>query len=234
MERMPNTEGPTWGRGGWWGQHNIVFQNWSWGGQTSDMKAWIRKRVIYMSEIISQWLKIWRIIPPPQEVKHQILRQYAKRFQLRTLVETGTLRGDTIAALQNDFDKLYSIELSDVLYQRACDRFKNISNVELVHGDSSIVLAEVVHKLSTPALFRLDGHYSHGDDEAKKHHIAMGAKEFPLVEELNIVLSDPNHGHVILADDARYFGVCEYPTLQEIQGIVRKHKPGWHVEYADE
>lgn len=187
-----------------------------------------------MNDLVSQWYDEGRLVPAPPIVKHHILRQYAQRFDLHTLVETGTLHGDTIAALQNDFHTLYSIELSDILYKDVCERFKDTPHIMLVFGDSSKCLPDVMAKLTEPALFWLDGHFSHGDPDAELHNIAKGEKEFPLAEELHIVLSHHIPGHIILADDARYLGISDCPTFIEIQNIVEQHKPGWRVECVDD
>jgi hypothetical protein len=68
-----------------------------------------------------------------------------------------------IAAMRPHFDKIYSIELSDYLYESARNRFKDVVNVEILHGDSGTLLAGLMGKLQQPALFWLDAHYSMGE-----------------------------------------------------------------------
>ena len=67
--------------------------------------------------------------PPPHGVKLRTLDEYAKTFNLRVLVETGTFYGDTIAAMARNFDHIYSIELSQQLHEIAKARFSGIRNV---------------------------------------------------------------------------------------------------------
>src|SRR5258708_2430617 len=111
---------------------------------------------------MAQWERSGRPVPPPQAVKHAAIREYATRYGLRTLVETGTYLGDSIQANLNRFTKIYSIELGDDLYRRAVHRFKGHGHVSILQGDSTVVLPRVVAQLDEAALFWLDGHYSGG------------------------------------------------------------------------
>ena len=119
---------------------------------------------------------------------------------MKVLVETGTYLGDMIQAMRPHFDQIYSIELSDALFEKARQRFESAKNVNLVHGDSGIQLPNVLKELKQPALFWLDGHYSEG-------FTAKGDKETPIYDELNWIVSVPERRHVIIIDDARCFGV---------------------------
>jgi hypothetical protein len=165
------------------------------------------------------WLAAGRPVPAPSVVKHGILREYADRYQLGTLVETGTYRGGTIEALRDRFARIYSIELDDALYERARARFARAPHVTILHGDSALMLPTVLAELSEPALFWLDGHYS-GPGTAK------GRRETPIVEEIRAILAYPVPGHVILVDDAHVFGIWpDYPTLDEFQKLVAAQRP---------
>lgn len=55
--------------------------------------------------------------------------------------------------------KCTSIELADVCFQQAKSRFKSYANLELLHGDSGVLIELVLSKLNAPALFLLHGHY---------------------------------------------------------------------------
>jgi hypothetical protein len=175
-----------------------------------------------------EWVAAGRPAPAPSAVKRAVLREYADRFGLRTLVETGTYRGGTIAALRNRFARIYSVELDDALYERAGARFAGMANVTLLHGDSADVLPTLLPRLTEPALFWLDGHYS-GPGTAK------GRKETPIVEEIRAVLAHPIPGHVILIDDARVFGTWpDYPTVEEFRALVATNRPGLIFDLEDD
>jgi hypothetical protein len=144
-----------------------------------------------------------------------------------TLVETGTALGDTIQAVKGDFQQIYSIELSETLYQRAVKRFARFDHIHLLQGDSGVLLPEVARQLNAPALFWLDAHYSAGPT-------AKGDKDSPILNEMSAVLMLGAPDHVILIDDAREFtGTHDYPTLEELRQHVERLRPGleFHVEY---
>jgi len=170
------------------------------------------------------WLGAGGPLPAPSVVKHGVIRQYAERYGIRTLVETGTYKGGTIDALSRHFRRIYSIELDDALYARARVRFAALAHVTIVHGDSAHVLPTVLRELATPALFWLDGHYS-GPGTAK------GQRETPILEEIHAILSHPIRTHIILIDDARVFGTWpDYPTLEEFQTLIATTAP--HLHFA--
>jgi len=88
--------------------------------------------------------------------------QYARQFDLRVLVETGTYLGEMVDAMRTAFGRVYSIELDQELYWRAVQRFAGRGSVTIVQGDSSKVLPQLLAELAEPVLFWLDGHYSAG------------------------------------------------------------------------
>lgn len=150
--------------------------------------------------------------------KQEVLKTLKKKYELKTLVETGTYLGDTLFALYPHFDKLYSIELSEHYHEKARQRFRKYPKIELIQGDSAKQISNVVASLKEPALFWLDGHYSAG-------LTAKGEKDTPIYEELTAVFSS-SLPHVIVIDDARAFvGENDYPTIEELKHFVQKHRP---------
>jgi hypothetical protein len=166
-------------------------------------------------------------LPSPAE-KRATLEEYRQRYGLTTLVETGTLFGDTVEATRAAFERVVSIELSADLAAKARERFRDAANVTILQGDSGEVLPTVLDGLTGPALFWLDGHYS-GSFESKSRGVvntARGTLQTPVVNELLAVLARPGRGHVILIDDARLFdGTNDYPTIDEVQALVARHDP---------
>ena len=92
-------------------------------------------------------------MPAPHIVKQAVVRSYARRYGSRVFVETGTYFGDMVDAIKSDFDRVYSIELSEKLHAGACKRFDGDPRVELIRGDSGSVMKSVMMKLTAPALF---------------------------------------------------------------------------------
>ena len=170
------------------------------------------------------WEREGRPSPPPHIVKEELIRDYAKTFNTRILIETGTYLGDMVHAMKKSFSRIISFELDQTLAAQAQERFGKDSHVEIVQGDSGKLLGHFLTTISEPCLFWLDGHYSGGIT-------AKGALETPIKNELTFILSHPVDGHVILIDDARCFtGENDYPTLDELQDFVNEHKQDWQFQ----
>ena len=163
---------------------------------------------------LKRWQKEGKLTPPPHIVKQMVIRQMASEGNCKILVETGTYLGDMIYAQLDYFKSIYSIELSQSLYDNAVKRvkrFKKYKNVHLFFGNSADTLGLIIKDISEPIIFWLDGHYSGGIT-------AKGESECPIWAELNQITALKNLEHVILIDDARYFnGKNDYPTIEELQ-----------------
>lgn len=168
------------------------------------------------------WEKQGRPSPPPHIVKEELIKEYAKTFKTRILVETGTYLGDMVYAMRRSFSKILSFELDQTLAEQARQRFANDSHITIIQGDSGRLLGDYLTNIHEPCLFWLDGHYSGGIT-------ARGALDTPIKSELKHILSHPVEGHVILIDDARCFtGENDYPTLNDLRKFLNERKSGWH------
>jgi len=178
--------------------------------QTPLYHLWCARREALVTR---SWELAGRPLPPPDVLKQRNVRRAAKANGLRILVETGTFSGQMVEAMRKHFDHIYSIELSREYHEAAKKRFAAFPHIELLLGDSGVVLQSVVEGLERPALFWFDGHYSGGIT-------ARGSKDTPIVEELGCVYSS-HLKHVVIIDDARLFGADPgYPTLAEIRDYV--------------
>ena len=190
-------------------------------------KIFKKTTIINHQEQFDDWEKNGRPSPPPHIVKQMAIEEYQEKFNTKTLVETGTYLGDMVEAQRNRFEKIYSVELSKKLFQRAVKRFKPYSHISILNGDSGIVLNKLLPGIDTPALFWLDGHYSEGIT-------AKGAKECPVSEELQAILKS-ELPHIILIDDARLFnGTHDYPTLDEINQLYKKSSKDYSLTVKDD
>ncbi len=176
---------------------------------------------------VRRWERDGKPIPMPSAAKRRTLRGYAEKYRLAVFIETGTHRGDTIAALRGACGRIVSIELEPSKVVAARARFASVPGVEILEGDSGVVLPGVLAALDRPALFWLDAHY-------------MGAgsgrvdDQTPISGELAAVLAHPVKGHVIVVDDARLFtGRDGYPTLEAVRQAIAKARPDveWAVEF---
>jgi len=164
-----------------------------------------------------RWLRDGSCGSAPPPIKRIVISAYLRRFQLQRFVETGTHHGDTLAIVANDpRNQCTSIELSPLYAQRARLCFGKYPNVNILEGDSGLLMPQVVKALDKPCLFWLDGHYSAGDT-------AKGQKNTPISQELAAVFASPIQGHVVLVDDIRLFnGTHDYPFLDALLQSVRE------------
>lgn len=168
---------------------------------------------------LARWTRRGRPLPPPSAYKRQVIRDYARRFNLDCMVETGTLNGEMGFAMHSLFSRFVTIELSKELHAAAEKRLARFKNVECRQGDSSVVLPALMTQIHAPCLFWLDAHYSGGST-------ALGEMETPISTELRAVLTHNVRGHVVLIDDARCFdGTHDYPRVDILHESVLRERP---------
>ncbi len=185
----------------------------------------------HQEELIA-WIERFRPIPPPHLVKQAVVKEYAKRFSLETLVETGTYLGFMVRSTRDTFRRIYSIELQETLYRRAVRKFSRFPHVTILQGDSGEVLARLLETLDEPCLFWLDAHHSSG----AAFKTAKGNMLTPIVLELGHIFAHARaQDHVILIDDAREFtGMNDYPTIDQLRELVLRAKPEFILEVRDD
>jgi predicted O-methyltransferase YrrM len=162
-------------------------------------------------------------IRSPHLVKQRTVREYAARYGLRVLVETGTYYGEMVAAMKNRFDEIHSVEYDSRLAQRAQKKFSRWPHIHILEGDSQRVVPELLQSLKRPALFWLDaGYYGWAGLQGDKQR---------LTTELEAILRHSAPGHVILMDDARGLnGRNGAPTVEQLQERIAAEFPGRSVE----
>jgi hypothetical protein len=167
------------------------------------------------------WIARGRPTRSPHLLKQKTVREYGTRFNLRTLVETGTYYGEMVAAMKRRFDHIYSIEFVPELAERAQKKFAGEAHIKILCGDSRKAVPEVLSLLSEPALFWLDAGYygwigKQGDQER-------------LSSELESILSH-SLPHIILLDDARGLtGRDGIPSVADVKNYVESSFPGRSV-----
>ena len=181
-----------------------------------------RSRLIFFYKRISVGpdFLLWKLRGSPSRriphlVKQRVLREYADRFQLEILIETGTQYGQMVNAMRKQFRDIYSIELDDTNYALAIRNFAQHEQIHLLHGDSAVELPKLLPSISEPCLFWLDGH----------------SDQTPVMDELQAIFTHGSYRHVILIDDAHCFGSSTYyPTLDAVRDLAAKHYPGATME----
>jgi hypothetical protein len=149
--------------------------------------AWGRREVV-------RWNRSGRPIPPPNRIKAETLKEYGRRFHLRTLIETGTHVGEMIYATRASFDRVISIEIDADFYEQARKRFRYKSRVQLIFGDSGEILGPLVAGLEEPCLFWLDAHHDEDDTPIDRELSAVveHARRYQDVIVIDIIRATPS------------------------------------------
>jgi hypothetical protein len=187
----------------------------------------VRRERSERAEQTAAWIATGRPAPAPPAVKQRIVADHQRLNGADCLIETGTYRGDMVFAQRRRFRRIFTIELDDRLFQRAVDRFRDLGNIVVLHGDSGQVLPTLLESVRWPCLFWLDGHFSGGIT-------ARGDLETPVVLELAAILRHPIADHVILIDDARCFGQGDYPSIEALRDQVVAARPDWSLDVRDD
>jgi len=160
------------------------------------------------------------------------LEKISKIFHADVFVETGTLAGGTAAEASKTFREVHTIELSQELFLKATERFQNNSNVHVYHGDSAVVLKNIIlPQIHGKAVFWLDGHYSGGET-------ARGNENTPILREIAVIRQQNIRDSVILIDDIRCFYRDPnpasihygYPTVRELSSAILAIDPAYCIE----
>lgn len=168
---------------------------------------------------IRDWQAQGSPMPAPDLVKYDVIRDYARRYQTTTLIETGTFYGNAIFTVRNDFKEIHSIELAPALFDQNSRELGHLTHIHLHLGDSAEVLPRLLGDLHEPTLFWLDGHFCSGPS-------ARASADTPISAELDHLLRQPAGQNVVLIDDARLFvGRDDYPSIPELREIIRLRRP---------
>jgi len=124
-------------------------------------------------------------------------KELFQKYMNPVFIETGTYMGDGVQlALDAGFKKIYSIELTGELYEKCMERFKGNTAIHLIHGDSYLVLDDLLKLINEPITFWLDGHFAGPGT-------SMGKYESPLMQELEAIGRHSIKTHTLLIDDLR-------------------------------
>jgi hypothetical protein len=168
-----------------------------------------------------EWVECGKPVPPPDIIKQITVKTYANKYGSKTFVETGTYLGDMVFAVRGIFNRIYSVELGDKLYENAKARFSKHGHISILHGNSAELLPEILRQIKEPCLFWLDAHYSAGIT-------AKGGILTPILQEIKHIFGHPIKDHIILIDDAADFnGENDYPTVEELRKLVLENKPNY-------
>ncbi len=188
------------------------------------LKVW--PPLVFIRQVVEYWA--WKFKGSKGAAAHlykqKVLKEYAHRYSLSTLVETGTYLGDMVFAMRKRFSEIHSIEISPEYFERAKQRFSSYKNIHILEGDSGKVLSELVPSLKSGVLFWLDGHYSGGST-------GRGDADSPVIIEVKSILEKMSGAYAILIDDARLFvGKDGYPKYEDLVSQIKALKSDMQVE----
>lgn len=151
------------------------------------------------------------------------LEKLKELFNAKIFIESGTYYGDSAAIAAEIFEEVHTIELSDFLFKKACERFANRENIKIYHGDSAQMISRILLPIQKRILFWLDGHWSCGAT-------ARGSVNTPIKEELLAIKESGLKNSIILIDDIRLFQKSEkdvhdtpfegYPDLSNVIDLI--------------
>lgn len=120
----------------------------------------------------------------------------------KVCIETGTYLGHGIRTFLSTkmFDKIYSIDINQTYVNNAQNTYRNNPEVVVVHGDSGIVLKDIINDISGGITFWLDAHHCGVDSGCSDNYIS------PIQKELEIIKKHPDRDkHILMIDDINYF-----------------------------
>ena len=141
--------------------------------------------------------------------------------------ETGTYLGDSVKlALDCGFKKVISVELMEELQDRNKEIFKNEieeGKVDLIVGDTLLILDSVIENLTERTTFWLDSHQDLGP---------AGVHKCPLYEELESIGKSKIKNHTIMIDDMRCLdgrfpwsvGITKDGIIERLKNINPEYK----------
>lgn len=160
--------------------------------------------------------------------KAAVILEYARRFSIPYLVETGTAYGEMVETVRDRFEKIWTIELKEDWYTQAKANFADCPGVTPLWGDSAEVLAQLLPQVDKPVIFYLDAHYSGGGTE-------RGREDTPILRELDAIFAHTGLLGVIVIDDLLSFRMDPaYPRPVELYDYIHQRNPRAQIEERGE
>lgn len=127
----------------------------------------------------------------------EIVAWLSKRMDLNLFVEAGTFHGESALRASSIFQRVITIEKSNLLFAESSASLKNQGNITCYNGCTRDHVIAHLNELDKP-LFWLDAHWS-GDVTAGQED------ECPILDELSLIFAQGLNSFAILIDDARLF-----------------------------
>jgi hypothetical protein len=152
----------------------------------------------------------------------------SRKGNKKIFIETGTANGDGVqCAIDAGFEKIYSIELNPVLFERCKIRFKDNKNITLICGSSEQKLPEVLEKIEEPFILWLDAHWSGGEYIGELMDVY-------LPKELNAIKKyfEKFNNSVLMIDDMNHY-LSNKNFCDQIEKTVNEIKRTGTLSYCE-
>ncbi len=137
------------------------------------------------------------------------LKPLIKKHNINTFVETGTGKGFGLSyALKFSFEKIYSIEIMEELYNENREKFKD-PRIKMILDNSVNGLKKALSECDSnkPVLFWLDAHFPGVDFQMDDYNKGLDRTiNTPLEIELHTIMNTrPKNKDVFIIDDLRMY-----------------------------
>ena len=145
-------------------------------------------------------------------------------FGTSIFFETGTYSGVSAVKFAKIFSQVYTVELSEGLYEESNNRLHNCLNVYNHKGDSAAFLQEMIPTIDGKKFIFLDAHGCGG----------KSAPGNPILRELNTLKKLSVSDCIIMIDDTRSFSFKGEFSLQSLCKLLKEINPNFTVaSYGD-
>ena len=146
-----------------------------------------------------------------------------KKYPNPVFIETGSHKGDGIQrSLNAGFELIYSIEIIPEYYELCVNRFKGVTNVNIMLGDSRTVLKELLPIIRQPITFWLDA------------HLCVPSDITAILEEIEVIKQHGIKTHTILIDDLRDWNIvsCGF-DVDTLKDRLKQINPNYAFKLED-
>lgn len=133
-------------------------------------------------------------------------------------VETGTWLGHTIFAMEGLFKKLYTVEISEEIYEQTKASYHG-DKITFLFGDSGLVIKDILTECNDKVLFFLDAHASGGN----LCNFKITTLYTPLEQEIYNISLYSKYESLIIVDDCRALGTKNNSNWEFInESVIRE------------
>jgi hypothetical protein len=136
-------------------------------------------------------------LSPHAEWKRELIRHFARKYQIPGFIETGTCWGTTVGAVLDTFQKIMSVEVEPSYHNFAKKKYGEQSNVLLLQGSSSELLYDMIKVMKNiglrppgTILYWLDAHITGGTTINLGDQVASELETINRLDQTGLVLID--------------------------------------------